>query len=185
MQHGGHVTTDQKIDRKILIIAGPNGAGKTTFASALLPKRDECRQFVNADLIAAGLSPFAPEAETVRAGRLMLDRIHDLVRQGVSFAFETTLSGRGYAAHIADWQQRGYRVKLFFLRLPDADFAVRRVRLRVRMGGHDVAEETIRRRFVKGWRNFQEVYQPLMDAWALYDNSGPAPVLLEEKTNRV
>ena len=172
-------------ERKILILAGPNGAGKTVFATEFLPNEAKCHRFVNADLIATGLSPFAPDDVAVQAGRLMLERIHGFVSQGASFAFETTLSGRGYASHIPRWRTQGYRVKLFFLRLPDADFAIRRVALRVRMGGHDIPEETIRRRFAKGWENFQVLYRPLVDEWALYDNAGPAPVLLEEGENHV
>jgi len=172
-------------ERKILILAGPNGAGKTTFATEFLPSKSECQRFVNADLIAAGLSPFAPETAAVQAGRLMLEQIHGFVRQGVSFAFETTLSGRVYATRIPQWQEQGYQIKLFFLRLPDTDFAISRVKQRVRLGGHDIPEETIRRRFTKGWENFQTLYRPLVNEWALYDNSGPSPVLLEEGENNV
>ncbi|MBF0184801.1 MAG: zeta toxin family protein [Magnetococcales bacterium] len=171
---------------KILILAGPNGAGKTTFATEFLPNEAECQRFVNADLIASGLSPFDPQAAAVQAGRLMLEQIRNYVLQGVDFAFETTLSGRGYAARIPEWQQtRGYRVKLFFLRLPDVEFAIRRVSLRVRLGGHHVPEETIRRRFVKGWENFQTLYRPTVNEWAVYDNSGTLPILLDEGGNDV
>ena len=169
--------------RKILILAGPNGAGKTTFATEFLPNEAACRRFVNADLIAAGLSPFDPETAAMQAGRLMLKQIQGFVRQGVDFAFETTLSGKGYAAHMAPWQARGYRIKLLFLRLPHADCAIQRVQQRVRLGGHDIPEETIRRRFTKGWHNFQHLYRPLVNTWALYDNAGPAPVLLDEGDN--
>ncbi|MBF0139943.1 MAG: zeta toxin family protein [Magnetococcales bacterium] len=148
---------------KILILAGPNGAGKTTFACEFLSQEVGRFRFINADLIAAGLSPFAPESAAVQPGRLMLEQIHAFVRRGVDFAFETTMSGRGYAARIPEWQARGYRVKLFFLRLPDADFAIRRVQQRVRLGGHDIPEGTIRRRFTKGWENFQTLYRPLVN----------------------
>lgn len=172
-------------ERKILILAGPNGAGKTTFATEFLPNAAECQRFVNADLIAAGLSPFAPETAAIQAGRLMLGQIRSFVDQGVSFAFETTLSGKGYATHIGHWQNGGYQVKLFFLRLPDANFAIRRVKLRVRMGGHNIPEETIRRRFDKGWENFKTLYRPLVNEWALYNNSGSVPELLDEGENHV
>lgn len=172
-------------DRKILILAGPNGAGKTTFAAEFLPHEVRCLRFVNADLIAAGLSPFAPEVAAVQAGRLMLEQIHTFARKRVSFTFETTLSGRGYAIIIPQWQAMGYRVKLFFLSLPDADFAIRRVSLRVQLGGHDVPEKTVRRRFIRGWHNFQTLYRPLVNEWALYDTCGPAPILLEEGENHV
>lgn len=168
-------------EKKILIIAGPNGAGKTTFAREFLPNEAGCPRFVNADLIAAGLSPFAPEQAAVQAGRLMLEQIHEHVRRGESFAFETTLSGRGYARHIPQWQALGYRIRLFFLSLPDVETAIARVRERVREGGHDVPEPVIRRRFAAGLQNFRAVYQSLVDEWALYDNSGEIPRLIEEQ----
>ena len=161
------------------IIAGPNGAGKTTFAQEFLPKEASCPLFVNADLIAAGLSPFAPEAADIRAGRLMLQEIASHVRQRDSFAFETTLSGRRYAALIPGWQQVGYEVALIFLWLPKVEMAIQRVRERVRQGGHDIPEQVIRRRYEAGWRNFNGVYRRLVDLWFLYDNAGRDPLLLE------
>ena len=162
------------------IIAGPNGAGKTTFAREFLPKEAGCPTFVNVDLIAAGLSPFAPEIASIRAGRLMLKEIESHVRRGESFAFETTLSGRHYMQMIPRWQNVGYRVKLVFLYLPDVAIAIGRVRVRVKQGGHSVPEDIIRRRYETGWRNFQEVYKNLVDTWVLYDNSGERPVLVDE-----
>lgn len=170
-------------EKKILIIAGPNGAGKTTFAEEFLPQEAACPNFVNADLIAAGLSPFAPEVAAVKAGRLMLEEIAHHVRQGHSFAFETTLSGRSYAQRISQWRQAGYHVKLFFLRLVSVELAVQRVQQRVLAGGHDVAEPVIRRRFDAGWRHFNGLYKPLVNEWALYDNSGAVPNLLDEGLN--
>lgn len=164
---------------KIIIIAGPNGAGKTTFAREFLPQEADCPVFVNADLIAAGLSPFAPELAAIQAGRLMLDVIAQHVAKRESFAFETTLSGRAYARQIPQWRQMGYRVELFFLSLSSADMAVQRVAERVRQGGHDIPETTIRRRFDAGMRLFFDVYRPLVDQWALYDNSGDEPLLME------
>lgn len=134
--------------------------------------------FVNADLIAAGLAPFQPELVALKAGRLMLREIAEHEQRGSSFAFETTLSGRAYARDIARWQTLGYHVKLFFLSLPDADMAVDRVAWRVRQGGHHIPEETIRRRFTAGLWNFDNIYRPLVDAWALYDNAGKQPVLM-------
>jgi predicted ABC-type ATPase len=166
--------------KKILIIAGPNGAGKTTFAQEFLPGEAECPHFVNADLIAAGLSPFTPELAAVRAGRIMLDQIHEHVRKSESFAFETTLSGRIYTRLIPRWRAEGYIVKLFFLQLPTPEMAIARVRQRVAAGGHNVPEDVIRRRFHAGLRNFRQVYPPLVDEWVLYDNSGDEPVRLEE-----
>ncbi len=170
-------------ERKIIVIAGPNGAGKTTLAEEFLPQEAACPVFVNADLIAASLSPFRPEVAAVRAGRIMLEQIRDHVRRGESFAFETTLSGRGYARLIPLWQGRGYRVKLIFLRLPIPDMAIARVTERVREGGHDLPPAVIRRRFDAGLRNFDRVYRALVDAWILYDNSGEMPVLLDEGHN--
>lgn len=167
-------------EQKILIIAGPNGAGKTTFAREFLPNEAGCPRFVNADLIAAGLSPFAPEAAALQAGRLMLEQIHAHVARCESFAFETTLSGRSYARLIPQWQSLGYRMRLFFLSLPNAETAIARVAERVREGGHDVPAEVIRRRFAAGLQNFEQVYKPLVDEWALYDNSGESPQLMAE-----
>ena len=164
---------------KVLIIAGPNGAGKTTFARAFLPAEAECPHFINADAIAAGLSAFAPEAAALRAARVMLAEIAACVARGESFAFETTLAGRGYLQHIPAWQRAGYRVTLYFLSLPNADLAVARVAERVRQGGHHVPAGVIRRRFLFGRHNFHTYYRPLVDAWALYDNAGDEPVLLE------
>jgi predicted ABC-type ATPase len=166
-------------DLKVIIIAGPNGAGKTTFAREFLPNEAGCPLFVNADLIAAGLAPFAPETAAVQAGRVMLQELarHFAARQ--SFAFETTLSGRGYLRHIREWQSSGYRVKLIFLQLDSVEEAIARVAQRVRQGGHDIPEATIRRRFAAGRENFGRLYAPQVDAWALYNNSGPQPVLLE------
>lgn len=166
-------------EKKIVIIAGPNGAGKTTFAREFLPNEAGCPIFVNADLIAAGLSPFQPELAAMKAGRLMLEQIHGYARQGASFAFETTLAGRGYARMIPDWQAEGYHVKLFFLALPSAEMAIARVAERVRQGGHDVPPEAIRRRIVAGRKNFDMLYRDLVDSWALYDNAGDEPQLID------
>jgi predicted ABC-type ATPase len=164
---------------KIIIIAGPNGAGKTTFAREFLPNEAQCVHFVNADLIAAGLSPFDPEVAAIQAGRLMLRQITVHAEKRQSFAFETTLSGLAYARHIPEWQALGYWVELFFLALPSTDMAVARVAERVKQGGHNVPDRVIRRRFISGQRHFDQVYRPLVDAWALYDNSDPLPILLD------
>ncbi len=169
--------------KKIIIIAGPNGAGKTTFAEEFLPKEADCTTFVNADLIAAGLAPFEPERAAFRAGRLMLEEIYHHACRGESFAFETTLSGRGYARLIPGWRLEGYIVKLFFLRLASPELAIARVRQRVREGGHNISEPVIRRRLASGLHNFESLYKQLVDEWALYDNSGSEPVLIEEGVN--
>lgn len=165
--------------QKVIIIAGPNGAGKTTFARSFLPEEARCPRFINADLIAAGLSPFAPEAAAIKAGRLMLNEISDCVRLGESFAFETTLAGQGYVRHIRQWRALGYHVSLYFLALPFAEAAIERVAERVRQGGHDIPEAVICRRFHAGLRNFEQHYKPCVDAWVKYDNTSIMPVLLE------
>ncbi len=170
--------------KKIIIIAGPNGAGKTSFAKEFLPNEAGCPNFVNADLIAAGLSPFAPEVAAIKAGRLMLAQIYEHVRKGRSFAFETTLSGKMYVQLIPKWRASGYVVKLFFLSLPSVDLAISRVKIRVSQGGHDVPVPVIQRRFAAGIRNFHAIYKNLVDEWALFDNSGPSPQLIEEGVNR-
>ena len=166
-------------NKRIIIIAGPNGAGKTTFARSFLPKEAQCPRFINADLIAAGLSPFQPEAAAIRAGRLMLEEINDAVAQGETFAFETTLAGVGYLRRIRHWRRLGYHVSLFYLRLPNVETAIARVAMRVRQGGHDIPEDVIRRRFDAGVRNLEQRYKAAVDAWAVYDNEGESPKLLE------
>jgi predicted ABC-type ATPase len=166
-------------DLKVIIIAGPNGAGKTTFAREFLPHEAACPVFVNADLIAAGLSPFDVEAAALQAGRLMLLELERHFQARRSFAFETTLSGRGYLRHLRKWRDAGYRVELIFLRLNHADEAVARVQQRVLQGGHDIPEAVIRRRFSAGLENFHRHYAPAVDAWALYDNAGETPALLD------
>lgn len=171
------------ISPRIFIIAGPNGAGKTTFAKEYLPNEADCPVFVNADLIAAGLAPFDPAKAAIAAGRLMLNELKRHADNRESFAFETTLSGSSYSRMIPDWQRSGYVVKLIFLRLNSADNAVNRVAQRVRHGGHDIPEKTIRRRFEKGISNFYELYAPMVDSWTLYDNSGDVPVLIDWKEN--
>jgi predicted ABC-type ATPase len=165
----------------LYVIAGPNGAGKTTFATEFLPDFVRCREFLNADLIAAGLSPFAPEAENVRAGRLLLTRIRELTSDRKDFGFETTLAGRGYARRFADMRRQGYRIVLFFLWLPNADLAVKRVARRARQGGHNVPESDIRRRYDAGLCNLLSLYRPLLDEWWLYDASKLPPRLIAQE----
>lgn len=165
--------------KKVLVIAGPNGAGKTTFARSFLPAEAGVTRFINADLIAAGLAPFAPETAAIRAGRLMLEEIDLSAGRGESFAFETTLSGLSYLRRIEQWRASGYRVSLFFLSLPNAETAIARVASRVRQGGHDIPEPVIRRRFAAGLDNFHRRYKLAVDDWVLYDNTGAEPVPLE------
>ena len=165
--------------KKIIIIAGPNGAGKTTFAKDFLPVEANTLNFINADLIAAGLAPFDPESAALKAGRLMLEEIDECVDAGKSFAFETTLAGLTYVRKIQLWQRLGYKVKLWFLSLPNADAAVARVAQRVMQGGHHIPEDVIRRRFKSGLDNFHHRYKLVVDSWALYDNAGIEPQLLD------
>ncbi len=165
--------------RRIIIIAGPNGAGKTTFARAFLPQEARCKRFINADLIAAGLSPFAPEIMAIKAGRLMLQEIASCVAQQESFAFETTLSGLIYLRHIRKWQEQGYQVSLYFLSLPTVEVAIERVAFRVQQGGHHIPENVVRRRFAAGRENFEYQYSSIVNDWALYDNAGEEPLLIE------
>ncbi len=177
------MSSDQP-EKRILIIAGPNGAGKTTFARAFLPHEASCPVFVNADLIAAGIAPFDPAAAATRAARLMLQEIRRNVKAGETFAFETTLAGRGYARMIPQWRKAGYHVKVIFLSLKSPEHAIARVALRVKQGGHDIPEDVIRRRFDAGFTNFRNVYAQLVDAWVLYDNSDSQFVMLEWSESR-
>ena len=158
-------------DPQVVIIAGPNGAGKTTLAPFLLRDTLGVLEYVNADPIALGLSGFDPASVAFAAGRVMLKRLHDLADQRKTFAFESTLAARSYVLWIERLRRDGYRVQLMFLWLRSADLAVQRVRERVRAGGHDVAEEVIRRRYSAGLKNFWNLYRALADTWAIYDNS--------------
>ena len=169
--------------KKIIIIAGPNGAGKTTFAREYLPNEATCPIFINADLIAAGRAPFAPETASIKAARLMLNEIKANVKVGNSFAFETTLSGKYYATQIPKWQKLGYKVKLLFLALPDAEMAIQRVAVRVASGGHHIPTTIVKRRFEKGLHNYHHVYKSIVNTWAMYNNLGLIPEVIEENLN--
>lgn len=157
--------------RKVVVLAGPNGAGKSTSAAVLLRGTLGVEEFVNADVIAKGISGFAPDRVAMAAGRVMLRRIKQLASEGRSFAFETTLASRTFAPWIKRLDASMYRAHIVFLWLPNSDVAVARVAERVRMGGHNVPEATIRRRYTAGIRNFFELYQPLANSWQLIDNS--------------
>jgi len=164
---------------RALIIAGPNGAGKTTFSRQFLPHEGRCLTFINADLIAAGLSPFDPARVAVQAAKIMATAINEAVAARQDFAVETTLAGRSYLGLIRAWKSNGYHVGIVFLRLPSADLAVDRVCLRVRQGGHDIPEPVIRRRFTQGWTNFTDLYRPLVDGWRIYDANEAPPQLID------
>lgn len=160
---------------QIVILAGPNGAGKSTLAARFVPPGVP---FLNADNIARSLTPAPGRNVDIAAGRLLLARIDEAVQAKISFALETNLTNRTLATRIPRWQQAGYTVSLVFVWIPSADLAVQRVAARVRSGGHDIPEATIRRRYKAGLHAFFEVYQPLVNAWRLYDNSGPAGATL-------
>ena len=164
-------------------LASPNGAGKTTFAREYLPQEAGCPVFINADLIASGLSPFDPTRVALRSGRIMLQMIRELAERGDSFAFETTLAGRNYVRSIPRWREAGYSVTLFFLSLPTPEAAMIRVAQRVRQGGHHVDDDVVRRRFFAGRENFEMLYKPIVDEWFHYDNAGALPVLLAKGKN--
>ncbi len=161
----------------IYAIGGPNGAGKTTFARAFLPA-EGIEQFLNADSLAAGLSPLRPEAMAIPAARLLLKRWRELVAARTSFAFESTFSGRTYAPMLRDAKAAGYSIKVCYLWLPDDNASLRRVRNRVRQGGHNVPPEDIRRRYLPSVRNFFELYLPLTDVTVLYEATNPPPRIL-------
>ncbi len=163
---------------RVIIIAGPNGAGKTTFAREFLPQEAECMVFVNADLIAEGIAPFSPTLAAARAGRVMLKELKHHFEARRSFAFETTLAGRGYLRHIDLWRAAGFNVKIVFLQLTSVDEAIRRVAERVRQGGHNIPDAVIRRRFDAGMQNFERLYAPRVDTWTVHDNSGARPIFV-------
>lgn len=162
---------------RCIIIAGPNGAGKTTFAREYLPRETRVIHFVNADLIAGGLSPLRPELAALAGARLFLVELDRLARGRNDFAFETTLSGLGYLRRLKRWKAAGYRIEIVFLRLPSPQLALRRIAARVEQGGHNVPRADVLRRFTRGWINFERHYRPLANRWEVYDNAGERPRL--------
>lgn len=165
----------------LFVIAGPNGAGKTTYARRFLPEEMRTREFVNADLIAAGLSPFAPDKAAFEAGRIMLNRLRELTAQRQNFSFETTLSGRAYAPLLREMRAAGYHIWMDFLWIPQLGITRQRVRQRVAKGGHNIPDEVQQRRFQLGIRNLATLYRPLLDHWRLYDNTFARPHLVAEE----
>ncbi len=157
------------------IIAGPNGAGKTTFALKYLSEVTHCRHFINADLIASGLSPLSPELEQVAASRLFLGKIRQAVERKEDFAFETTLSGRAHLRRIRDLQENAWRVELIYLYLPDVEMSIERVAERVRHGGHDIPLQSILRRYPRSLNNLLNLYAPICDSTICMDNSSETP----------
>lgn len=155
----------------LYIISGCNGAGKTTASYNILPEILNCKEFVNADEIAKGLSPFQPEKVSLEAGRIMLERIDDLLRIKADFAFETTLSTRSYVNTIKRAKENGYEVTLLYFWLNSQELAIERVKERVREGGHNIPEQVIRRRYNKGIKNLTNLFIPVVDNWMIIDNS--------------
>jgi predicted ABC-type ATPase len=164
---------------RCIIIAGPNGAGKTTFAREFLLREVGVIHFVNADLIAGGLSPLQPDLAARQAGRLVLTELSRLVKARENFAFESTLSGRTYLQLLKRWKTAGYRIEIVFLSLPSVHLALQRIAARVHQGGHNVPRADVIRRFARSWDNFLNLYSPLAHTWSVYDNSGSTPLLLE------
>jgi predicted ABC-type ATPase len=154
----------------VVIIAGPNGAGKSTLSESLLKGTLGIRHYVNADTLARGLSAFNFDEMALKAGKIMLEHLHDLAEDRTNFAFETTLASRTFAPWIAELKKTGYRFHLFFVWVPSADVSISRVRGRVLLGGHGIPQDTIRRRYQRGLENFFRLYQPIADGWQIYDN---------------
>jgi predicted ABC-type ATPase len=170
------------IDKNLYIIAGCNGAGKTTASFTILPEIIECKEFVNADEIAKGLSPFQPEKVAFESGRIMLKRITELLFDNQSFAFETTLSTKSYKSKIIEAKEKGYTVTLLFFWLQNVELATARVKMRVSEGGHNIEPEIIERRYFRGIKNLFKIYLPIVDGAIIFDNSNGKHELLAEKT---
>lgn len=171
-------------EKNLYIIAGCNGAGKTTASFTILLDSLDCKEFVNADEIAKGLSPFQPEKVAIEAGRIMLSRINDLLSQNQSFSFETTLSSKNYKSHVLRAKTQGYRVTLLFFWLQSIELAKERVKTRVAEGGHDIAEIVIERRYIRGIKNLIDIYLPIVDAVLIFDNSFGNHQLIAKTNNR-
>lgn len=165
----------------LYIIAGPNGSGKTTFAKEFLPQYVKCPNFINADMIAQGLSPFSPEGAAIKAGRILLEQFREYSNKKMNFAFETTLSGKTYALLFKKLKREGYAIHLFFLWIPNANLALERIKERVIKGGHNIPTSDVRRRFTRSIQNFLSIYNPLVDSWSLFDNSNIKPHLIANK----
>lgn len=170
-------------DKNLYIIAGCNGAGKTTASFTILPEILDCKEFVNADEIAKGLSPFQPEKVAFEAGRIMLKRIDELFEENENFAFETTLATKIYKQKIISARELGYNVTLLFFWLKNTELAKERVKTRVKEGGHNIPEEVIERRYYRGINNLFEIYLPMVDQALIFDNSEGRPIIIAEKND--
>jgi predicted ABC-type ATPase len=169
------------LEKNLYVISGCNGAGKTTASFTILPEMLLCKEFVNADEIAKGLSPFQPEKVSFEAGRIMLDRINELIKENKSFAFETTLSTKSYKNKIREAKEKGYTVTLLFFWLQSIDLAKERVKIRVSEGGHNIEPQIIERRYKRGIKNLFDIYLPIVDGALILDNSEGKYELLAEK----
>jgi len=170
---------------QLYIIAGCNGAGKTTASLTILPEILHCKEFVNADSIAAGLSPFNPEQVAFEAGRIMLQRIHQLMEEKVDFAFETTLSAKSYIPLVKTAKNIGYNINLLYFWLSSTEFARQRVSQRVSEGGHGIPPEIIERRYYRGIYNLLNLYLPVADSWMVFDNMDTVPILIGHGTGNI
>jgi predicted ABC-type ATPase len=166
--------------QRLYIIGGPNGDGKTTAALKILPEFLNCIEYVNADSIAVGLSPFNLSSVHMQAGRLMLSRIDELIEESIDFAFESTLASRSFVHLIERVKKRNYKINIIYFWLASPELAIERVAKRVQKGGHNIPEETIKRRYERSRKNFMELYLPTCDGWSVYDNSYNNPVLVAE-----
>ncbi len=165
------------------IIAGPNGSGKTTFATQFLPAYANCPRFINADLIAQGLSPFKPRTVAIKSRKLVLEQIHEYMDKGCSFGFETTLSGKLYLKLFEDMKTQGYRLHIFYLWIPTTRLALARIKNRVAEGGHPVPAGDVRRRFERSLTNFFGSYQAIANDWTLFDNSSTRPLMVAKRSS--
>lgn len=168
--------------KNLYIIAGCNGAGKTTASFTILPEILNCKEFVNADEIAKGLSPFQPESVALEAGRIMLNRINELIAAHKTFAFETTLATKSYKQKVIEAQENGYIVTLLFFCLQSVELAIERVKTRVMEGGHNIEPLVIERRYKNGIKNLFEIYLPIVNELMIFDNTNGKPELIAEKT---
>ena len=167
--------------KMLFMIGGPNGAGKTTTAFSLMPELIHCDEYINADAVAASLSPFKPDSVAIQAGRIMLQRIYNLVKSRANLAFETTMASKTFQTLLKQCKRDGYQVNLFYLWLSSPELAIERVKSRMMLGGHGIANDVIVRRYYRSIYNFTKIYLPLADRWSIYDNSNMEPSLIAKK----
>lgn len=172
-------------EKNLYIIAGCNGAGKTTASYTILPEIINCKEFINADEIAKGLSPFQPEKVAIEAGRIMLNRFNELLAANKTFAFETTLATKSYKGKISQAKKQGYKIILLFFWLNNIELAQERVKIRVKEGGHNIPKDTIARRYIKGIKNLFNIYLPITDIALIFDNSFGKHELIAKKESEI